>query len=360
MERVRDRVAAAYVRLRLAWRDGRLTQQVLSDRLKEFDHNGELGNLTQGTLSRLLNNEKWGSDELRREVLRGLEGILENDFGVVYDKTVADYVVEGDPAAETGGGMSLSPEQAEQLMVAPSEPLDSIAGTYVLFYRGADPHHGLVRRYFVKIDSQGNAEAYTRRSWTGKAMRYGHLLWVWLWSSNTREIQGCLFFSLDHEKISGKDELKSFQGLLINTTRNQESIARRIVMLRTSITDLYRPLGHLSISGKWGELDEEAPGLKNLFIPQSVNQIRSPRTVNFRHFRARHDFGKSCFYAACYLAQQGHEEEAKRELEQAFRDGFYDIPMMLDATRPGAPLEQLLSWFKDNLGKYSFVGPMKA
>lgn len=367
MDRVRDRVAAAYVRLRLAWKDGRLTQQVLSNRLKEFDKSnrkdsekeGELENLTQGTLSRLLNNEKWGSDELRREVLRGLEGILSDDFNVVYDETIGDYVLEGEPIDETEARMNLSPDQAEQLMLAPSDSLDAIAGTYVLFYRGADPHHGLVRRYFVKIDPNGNAAAYTRRSWTGKAMRYGHLLWVWLWSSDTREIQGCLFFSLDNDGISGKEELSSFQGLLINTTRNQESIARRIVMLRTSITDLYRPLGHLSISGKWGDLDDEAPGLKNLFIPQSVNQIRSPRTVNFRHFRARHDFGKSCFYAACYLAQNGQEEEAKRELEQAFRDGFYDVSMMLNATKPGAPLENLLSWFKDNLGKYSFVGPMK-
>ncbi len=361
MQQGRDRVAAAYVRLRLAWKDGRLTQQVLSERLKKYDDSGELGNLTQGTLSRLLNNEKWGSDELRKEVLRGLEGILKDEFGVIYDTAIQEYVVDGDVDSDFGGsGSTMSRDYSEQIMVAPSESLTAVAGTYVLYYRGADPHHGLVRRYFVTIEPNGDAAAYTRRSWSGKAMRYDHLLWVWLWSSGTRQIQGCLFFSLDHDKIKGNEELKSFQGLLINTTRNQESIARRIVMLRTSIADLTRPLGHLSISGDWSELEEEAPGMKGLFIPQSVNQIRSPRTVNFRHFRARHDFGHSCFFAACYLAQKGQDEDAKRELEQAFRDGFYDIPAIIQATSAGGPLEHLLYWFKENLGKYSFVGPLKA
>ncbi|MDP5172679.1 MAG: hypothetical protein NWR72_20720, partial [Bacteroidia bacterium] len=266
MQRERDRLAAAYVRLRLAWKDGRLTQQVLSDRLKEkVDDQSELANLTQGTLSRLLNNETWGSDELRKEVLMGLERILKDDFHVVYDESLNDYVIEGDPGDDLMGGMSLSPEQSEQIMVAPSQSLTAVAGTYVLYYRGADPHHGLVRRYFVTIEANGDAAAYTRRSWSGKAMRYDHLLWVWLWSSATREIQGCLFFSLDSEKIAGNEELKSFQGMLVNTTRNQESIARRIVMLRTSFADLSRPLGHLSISGDWSELEEEAPGIKNLF-----------------------------------------------------------------------------------------------
>ena len=327
---------------------------------KKVDDQSELANLTQGTLSRLLNNETWGSDELRKEVLMGLERILKDDFHVVYDESLNDYVIEGDRGDDLMGGMSLSPEQSEQIMVAPSQSLTAVAGTYVLYYRGADPHHGLVRRYFVTIEANGDAAAYTRRSWSGKAMRYDHLLWVWLWSSATREIQGCLFFSLDSEKIAGNEELKSFQGMLVNTTRNQESIARRIVMLRTSFADLSRPLGHLSISGDWSELEEEAPGIKNLFIPQSVNQIRSPRTVNFRHFRARHDFGRSCFYAACYLASKGQEEEAKRELEQAFRDGFYDIPAILEVTKAGGPLQNLLPWFKENLGKYSFVGPLKA
>ena len=97
----------------------------MSDRLKEFDSTGELGNLTQGTLSRLLNNENGAVTNFAVKSSGGLEGILENDFGVMYDETVGDYVVEGDPAGETGGGMTLSPDQAEQLMVAPSESLDS-------------------------------------------------------------------------------------------------------------------------------------------------------------------------------------------------------------------------------------------
>ncbi len=358
MQRERDRVAAAYVRLRLAWKDGRLTQQVLSDRLKELYPEGELTNLTQGTLSRLLNNEKWGSDELRKEVLRGLEEILRRDFHVAYDEHLNDYVNDGEQEDEFAGEGMGHAGQLDQLLLAPSDSLEAVAGTYVLYYRGADPHHGLVRRYFVTIEPTGDAAAYTRRSWSGKAMRYDHLLWVWLWAPGSREIQGCLFFSLE-KQINGPEELKSFQGLLINTTRNQESIARRIVMLRTSFADLARPLGHLSISGDWSELEEEAPGIKNLFTTQSVNQIRSPRTVNFRHFRARHDFGRSCFYAACYLAKSGQDEEAKRELEQAFRDGFYDIPAIIEVTRAGGPMEHLLPWFKENLGKYSFVGPLK-
>lgn len=359
MERESDRIAAAYVRLRLAWNDGRLTQQRLSTCLKDYDQTGELKKLTQGTLSRLLNNERWGSEELRKEVLDGLEGMLRDQFGIVYNEETQDYVSADQPGGSLTATMPQAHPDLHPLMIRKTDPLDAVAGTYVLHYRGADPYQGLVRRYFVTIHKNGEAAAYTRKSWTGRAVRYQHLMWVWLWPADSKEVQGTLFFSLDPDKIKGPEELQTFQGLLINTTRNQESISRRIVMIRTQVSDLSRPQGHLSITGDWEDLEEDAPGLRSLFVSQTVNQIRAPRTVNFKHFRSRHDFGRSCFFAACYFAQQQQLPDAKRELEQAFRDGFSDIPTIRTYCEPGEPLEPLRDWIRKNLHKYIFIQPLK-